>query len=187
MNAIDTGPPPGGSPPLPAKARSRWPVLLGVVSIAFGGLGLTCYGCQSAGTLLAPLMAPQTEGAPSATFVVFSAVDYCGASMLSAWLLVAGIGLCMRKRWAARATSWWAVVKLAFTLVITIVTFPFLGELADRTMKSLEEARVNLDVGVTETLMAVWTIIGALFAMAWPLFLMIWFGRRSVQREVESW
>jgi hypothetical protein len=184
--------PPAVMPPhmmqtLPTR-RPGWPVAVGVVSIILGSLGLLCYGCTSFSTMVNPMLPPDLQtAAMTGGYLVYSVVSYCGSFALSVWLLVSGIGLCGRRIWSGTSSLAWAVAKIAFVLMELIVGFAFLNDMVNEMNEAFEGEEGAAAFQVNEAVVLIFSVVASIIVLVWPVFLVIWFGRRAVRHEVETW
>ncbi len=167
-----------------SPARTKWPTVIGVLSIIVAALGLLI---DLAGTVsVIPVL---TElGAVGAMVLIM----YVLGIGFSGWLGVGGVMLLQRRAAAAMMLKLWAGVYLATQALLIIVTAVLAMAASDSLLAELAEEGVEAEV--LEFLRGAWTLIvigGSLFSFLWlaiaPAFLLIWFRRKKIQREVESW
>ncbi len=183
-------PPPSEVGELPPKPSS-WPGAIGTISIVFGALGLVCYGCLSLQTMATPLMVgmvPEDKRPPTPQGIqLFVQIfQLCAAAGLSVWLLIAGIGLTRRRAWARSHTVGWSVAKILLSFISTIMGVVFASATVDQINSQLSQGGTP-PFTVSITWMLVFVAIGLVWALLWPVFLLIWFSRGSVKDEVAAW
>lgn len=175
----------------PAKP-SGWPTALGTISIVFGSLGLVCYGCMSVNTIATPMlvgMVPEDQRPPTAQGIqLFVQIfQLCAASGLSVWLLIAGIGLARRRPWSRAHAIGWSVGKILLTIISTLAGLAFVGETVEQINGSMTQGGQTPPFTVSVGIFVVVIAISAVWAVIWPVFLLIWFRRAAVKDEVAAW
>ncbi len=195
MDTTDTTPPsmtpPVGLGELP-DLPSKWPSVIGVISIVFGSLGLVCYGCNSLSTMLSPMMQnalpPEARASmPQGTFLVISIASYCVNFVLSVWLLTTGIGQLRRRPWSRASAIGWSLVKILTTVVGTVATLAFLPDIVARTNSMFQRPNATALFTITESMIVAIMVIGLVFSIAWPVFMLVWFMRQRIRDEVTAW
>jgi hypothetical protein len=177
---------------LPPKP-SGCPTAIGAISIVFGSLGLVCYGCVSLNTLATPFrvgMVPEDQRPPTPQGLQLFAQIFqmCAAFGLSLWLLIAGIGLTRRRAWSRAHSIGWSVAKILLTVISTATGMLFVGDSVDQINSQLSQnGTVTPPFTVGPALFTVFIMISALWAILWPVFLLIWFSRGAVKDEVAAW
>jgi hypothetical protein len=176
------------APPEPSK----WPTVIGAISIVFGSLGLVCYGCMSLNTIATPMlvgMVPEDQRPPTpqGLQLFVQIFQMCAAFGLSVWLLIAGIGLARRRSWSRAHSIGWSVGKILLTVISTAAAVAFVGDTVDQINGQMSQGGktppFTFSVGMFLALFAV----SAVWAMLWPAFLLIWFSRGAVKDEVAAW
>lgn len=157
-----------------------WPMIIGVISIVFGGTGLLLNGGN--GVLVA--LNPGPAGAPNGTseYAVGQIAGAAIATLLSLWLLVGGIGLVRRRARAIENLRRWAGAKIILLFIAgTCIGIAF-------GVSGLD-GRPGRAASINDALPLGLGLLIALFAwqLAWPVFILAWSGRSAVQREVRSW
>jgi hypothetical protein len=185
-------------------ARTSAPLVIGILSIVFGGLGLVpafgyasfeCgravstshdrnddeerttrdWGPEVGGTVLKAWKAWKAVAAPAGLAV----------AALSAVLLAVGIGQLRYRRWARRAAILWAIAALAVLVALVVVFIAVVGPAQSEAMRAMEQARSRLHaVPRFEDLGTMVSFSGAvilLFSLApYPIVLLILSTRRFV-------
>jgi len=182
------------APPSPAAEgaggqpkRTAWPIVIGVLSILFGGLVLL--------------------GAIHPLLILFSgrqipdsfAVIVLGEILLAAMLLMAGMCLVMRKPGGAAHIPL-AVLIIVFHLGVALWFISIVSESSEMTSTGSPE--INIHELSPEGIQVAWShekerravlylyaIVTSvtLLTIAYPVFLLVWFLRRKVLLEVRSW
>lgn len=187
-------PPPTQVAPVPRPEPSSWPTVLGVIAIIFGALGVFG-GCL---TVASPFVARWMErnfigpsdvnilGLPTSTDMVALVV---GLGVLEAtlgvWLLVGGIGLARRRRASAWPLKTWAVAKVFYVVISTVV----MAVLQQPQMEAMAQdpSMAPLGSGFVEMMTYVGVVIQILWGSALPVFLLIWLSRRPIREEMSAW
>lgn len=172
--------------------RPGWPKVVGILSLVFGILGVTC---GVAGVAMMPLMSGFMEGAMSANagdtpppplmpeVTAVGYVSYGFGVLVNVLLIAAGAALLGRKP-AGRT------LHLAYGLLGVLAAFA--GIFVQWQMQNEQAARMEAwlaEYGSTEfgqqmqaqqamsgVSNMIGLAIGMVIALAWPLFCMIWFG-----------
>lgn len=185
----------GELPPKPAT----WPKVVGIIFIVFGALGIMqgCMGVFSMlmlGTMAG--MMPQGEGqqmfesiaAMQPWLVAVAMITFCIAIIL----LVAGIGVVMRKSWGRTTALGWAMAKMVLVVFSGIVNY-MMQKLQFEQMQEMmandpNAAQTMPMAGSFMTWISIFTIV---FTIIWgwilPVFTLIWFSRSKIRSEVVSW
>jgi len=168
QTSIDSAPPmsalpPASLPPPPNLGRKR-SLFLGIASIVLGSLGLACCPFSIAGTLFQPVPQQVAEGVDIPTFIAGRTTLYACMLIVSVPMIVAGIGLLYRRRWAAMTCAVSSMICLVAYLSAAvfetgIVHIPLLGMWPD--VGGDPEAR-GFIIGFVST--AVMTMLGG---VAW--------------------
>lgn len=198
--------------PLPESSsptRPTWATVIGIIAIVVASLGLASYGlCAPAGTGVSYLLAArfeklaeqQPQVAPQAAQLratvdsaPLSLANSCVLAMLGVLLLVGAIGLLRMRPWARRALLWWAALRIILLVPSSIIGWIVQTE----TSRAMEEAARSAGgaspgggfyVIFSSPAWALATVIfGALFALALPVFTLVWFNRMSIREQIRSW
>lgn len=188
-------------PPLMSEApnQATWPMPLGIVSIVLGA----CASLQAVGGMALPLLSgvfrsmPMPRGQPNPfdaieKYTLYLFPVYCFGVLVGALLVIAGIGMIKRRPWAAPAVIWWSILKIVYAIATCIVT----AFMQMAQMKAVLAQTANAGASAPPAEMMSSISIGvaaftAVFTLLWlgalPIFMLIWFRRASVKREVASW
>ncbi len=176
-----------------------WPKVIGIISIVWAALGLTCMGCMTVGIvmqdfssqMMANAKGPNGESIPPMPDVMKSgALEWAQMTVgfiLAAVLLVAGIQL-VRRNPIAR------LLHLAYSASSIVVTLAGLYPGLMKQRKIAEWAAQNPDnfwataqqqnAAFAQIAIAIAVVVG----MAYPIFLLVWFGgmKRNSQAIAEG-
>ncbi|MDF1850141.1 MAG: hypothetical protein P1U85_04850 [Verrucomicrobiales bacterium] len=198
-----TSPPPVSSPP-PTPAQSKggvWKKVIGIISIIFGSLALL----QSA---TAPFMIPFTRKTMEPSVTDDAGMEKLDAymekmtslSMMSAvilgtlalLLLIGGILLLKQKKIAPTLLMVWAALKMVAggflnykNYLLMQDQFAILSPTAG--VEGLGAAEAEAISNITSISAMIGLIVGTLWLMAFPIFLLIWFNRRKIKEEIQGW
>lgn len=186
---------PGDASPPPQRESGGWHKPIGIVSIVLGVCGFVG-GCMH---LLSPLFMPFFEefmraavpkGQPTGMEAISSnsgrlVAQGAMAAAAAALLVAAGIGLAKQRRWGAKLSVTWSVVKMIVVVATLLIAWPM-------QKASLEAMQQNAAGGQFGsgfyTMTAVLSIgFGLLWGWAYPVFLLIWFGRRKIKDQIATW
>lgn len=164
------------APLLKIKHVTIWPAIVGMISVALGAFSaLTDLLLMGSG-----FSAVENSGGESVFIAIARPFIAAVPLLVSAWLCVAGAGLLMRRSWAADTIRKWAVVKLLLSLIgAGILGVLFLTGRLEALTPPTEE------ISPQAFLIVISIALGLM--IAWPIFVMLWFGREKVQLEAAGW
>jgi hypothetical protein len=179
LPSVEPGPPPIAPPPpsapptVPGQLRApnrepSWPTAIGIIMIvlSIGSLVSSIWY-----VVIFAFFRGQTFGAMWASQISVVGGLYVVAAGLGALLLVAAIFLLMRRAWTRPTLLLWAIGKILVSIAIAVATSePYLQA-----------------SGPGSTWMLVFQIVPVLWAIALPVFTLIWFTRRGVVETMRGW
>lgn len=160
----------------------KWPIPVGIISIALGGLGLVCGGLGLAITpFLGGMMSGQLNGAPLPPNMQFGPVDYTITALgvvLSILLLIAGIMLVGRhplSRWLhllyAVAIIPVSIMNLMQQSAKQAAMAQWAADYPDNEFaKAINSGATGQDIGPM-----IGMCVGGGLGIGFPLFLFVWF------------
>lgn len=178
----------------PALAEPpKWPKVIGIISIVYGGLFTLCGGC---GLIAMPFMSTMMAGAadapgglpPTMTPSVATYASYAAGTFESLWLLVSGIVLVMRKPAARYCMLAWVAMAIPTAIWGTIIAFDMKQQMAQFAADHPDSPFAKGVGGWTDYIgPAIQLVIG----YSYPLFCLVWFGfvkkdPREYSRGVEQ-
>lgn len=193
MDTPESSPP---EPPAPPQKTSQWPKLIGIIGIIFGALALL----QS---LVAPFMVAFTrmsmettlgdsEGAQTdleeyiTELTALSTLSAIVFSILAIILVIGGILLLKRKPGAKPVLMTWAVLKIAAGAFISFKNYGL-----TRIQMDLISGQAGEGMAAFERITDISATVGLIGGMIWiaalPVFLLIWFSRSKIRREMAEW
>ena len=195
----------------PAPRQSVWPTVIGIITIIVGVVGIVQYGlCAPIGLGMVgalggvferlgqsqpgtgmELQAAQFDA--MAVYLVPNFVVTCTAAILAIMLLVGGIGLVRRRTWSPRTLVLWGILR-----IFQAAPYAMVGYLANTAMfQAMEDAAVSGPPGPGQMFPGFFAIMHALgmagmvvqllWFWALPVFVLIWFSRPKIRREVSTW
>ncbi len=160
----------------------RWPKVVGIISVVWGGIGLTCGGCgMGTPAIMGFLMGSQLNGAPLPPLWTFGPLDYVLGVLgivMAIVLVVAGVQTILRRRLGRALHLVYAVVVLPMIVVSALNGFSKQSAMAQwaKDYPDNEFAqRINAG-GPDQMIELVVGVAMILFFMLYPLFCLIWFG-----------
>jgi MFS family permease len=187
MSDMDPGTPPTELPPdfeLPDEPP-RWPKVVGVTSIIFGALSLTCGGMGLVMMGLMPVlmkavadqMGPMPDAMKPNAAMMVAGVIGLGVAVL---LIIAGIVTVQRKPAGRRLHLVYAVLGIASTFVGLYLQLRHQAGFQQWAAQNPDNLWAQQGGGV-------WQLIGLAFSIflgfGWPLFCLIWFGLVKTRAE----
>jgi cytochrome bd-type quinol oxidase subunit 1 len=164
-----------------------WPKIVGIVSIVFGALGLTCGGCGLLGQGMQSFI-PEMEGVAQQPQVMAPILTYSLmviALLVSILLLIAGIMTLLRNPVGRPLHLLYAVLKILVVIVGLVVFIMIWPDYKEELGRYFEESGQNAQ---TRDMMLSGTFYGVLFQnlifLAYPVFCLIWFG--LIKRKPED-
>ena len=161
--------------PRSATGRTVWPIVIGILCIVFGGPGTILYGLSLALTLVSGNLSTMNHKQ-----LLISLGGQGLAFSLSAWELLAGIGVLRRRRTAFYLLRRWATLTIILTVVfggLLIIALSNAGSAGPRG-QPLDQKTMDIMAAV---------LAGALVAgLAWPGFLLFWTMRKNIVAEVDE-
>ncbi len=179
---------------LAAPLRAAWPTLLGVLSIAFGiiGIGMGVMGS------LSPLIMGLLESIPNSgqeetvkvmrKWMWWTIASGAISTLIAALLLAAGMGLAMRRPWGVRLQKVWAVMKLLWIPVAIGGTTMMQLEQAKATQIQMSKQAVTAQVGaMMESFTMVMMGVTFLWLLVLPVVSLLWLRTGKAKAEISGW
>lgn len=175
---------------MPAPAPS-WPSVLGILTLVLGVFG-TLVGAFA---VLSPLVMSfwarfvPAEGraglAVAERWTTWTVASGGLAIALSLLLMVAGIGLLRRRRWACPLLQTWAVLRMmpavgqvGVAYLVQRETLASMSQQMPASMPSQQYVHLFTDLSLAVSLLWYWAL---------PVFLLIWLARGRVRAHVAEW
>lgn len=188
--------PPAQAAALPT-AESRWPGVIGTISIVYGIVGMGCGFCGSGGFALQIAQAMTFDITTPPVLIAVTSFNLFVMFMLGIYLLTGGIGLTRRSRKGLARVRRWAMIRLVWAVISLGIGIALLGTTVDWSMAIQEAAAEQaqqqgapsfaMDERMTTTMTLASTAIMAIIASIYPLFLMLFLSRDRVTEEAAEW
>lgn len=162
------------APKRASSGKSTWPVVIGVISIVVA--------CVDTGIIVLNFV--ESSGRDSdPTSSVGQIVGVVVAALFIIWLLLAAARILRRQQSAVSLIRSWAITKIILMLLCNGIVIGLLLASQGIIDRLNEEAAYELDVSSYVAFM-----VGILiWHLAWPIFVLFWFGRSRVKEEVRTW
>jgi hypothetical protein len=189
-----------------AHIEPSWPAVLGIMCLVYGILITIVAGFSLAAPFMmnafARLMAPESAAMMGMMqpqhIIVINSIYYVPALFINAWLAVLGLRLHHKLPAAPARMRLWSFIKIglelmcgAITFVVTLEVMRHQNEFITQQMSTAPGApppptfmASNWFVYSSASLGALWSLF---LGLALPIFLLIWFRRRSVRDYVATW
>jgi ribosomal protein L40E len=174
----ETPAPPPAPPVLKTYAGGggAWPAVIGTISVVLGGGGALINGMN----VHVNVAGQRDLGQSPLPAILAGAVSI----LLSLWLLLAGIGIIRRQSTAVSNIRKWAIVKIVlYGTCLTCVTGVLLFA-ADAAAK--QDPRLA-QFGDAKAIVLIVMIVLIAWFLAWPIFILWWFGRDKVREDIRDW
>jgi hypothetical protein len=200
ISHLESSPPIEQGPLVDEVARTRWPTVIGVISLIYGILGMTCATLQ-VGWLGAMDVIPEMWRG-GITMPLGLRLAFIGlvlpVMVLGIMLITGAVGLLRRKRSSVGLLKKWAILRIVMIvigLVVTIVTAPAQIEMQrqayDFQVRMLAEANRSAPPPRSEQQMWFWLIaqtgVASVIIACYPLFVGFFLSRRKINDEVAEW
>jgi hypothetical protein len=168
--------------PLPTAAQAEdgarkpsWHLPIGIISIILGisALSLALFGLlgQAAGG------PPNAEPGAAAGSLIGGLLPL----VLGILCLIAGIGVVMQRPWSVGLIRGWAIAK-----IVTYVTC-FSCLIGLTAVGTAAADQLDQVLGLSGAFLIVALIALLAWFLAWPIFILIWFGRDRIKADVANW
>jgi len=175
---------------------SRWPRSVGIVLIVFAGLqflGGICGALSPLFNRLAVQVTPPSMGKIDDVAVRWQGwnvgLSACSIALAS-MQMAAGIGMLSRRRWSIGLARGWAVAQIVLGIGQSIIQNRVMNETVSAVVSQASQGTRPMP-GAVATGLAVASKFGLVFGVAWalalPVFLLIWLMRGSIRAEVATW
>jgi len=196
----DGVPPIEPGPYLVEEPLTKWPRVIGIISLCYAILGLLCglsYGASGFLSEYFMRIARMSVTMPP-TMKVMALVSALIMLSLGILMLTGSVGLLRRRRSGVVFLKRWALLRVVFAvigLVLAVLTAPvviqFNKDVEAQQIKMFEEAgRTDAKPKSDEQHWfqhMVGTGVATVLIMAYPVFLGFYLSRRKVTEEVQNW
>jgi hypothetical protein len=195
MSQFESNPPTFGDPDFP-PASPGWPRVIGIISIVWASLGVICNGCTAIGPLVQPMIQGMMPANVQQQMQQQAQTQSVGLSVGLAVLGIAMSGLLMfagiktlKFQWQGRMLHLlWAIASFVLGVIGGVVGFQQMKQQMAAQMQQMQSdpntaAQAQNMQPAMETMGYVTFGCMMLFVMAWPLFVLIWFGLIKTRPE----
>jgi len=190
--------PPVGTPVVigPPPQRSAWPTVIGIISISLGSLELACNVFGLIGQLVVQAVIQPMAKTPPAFqtagwYQTVSFVSMGVQALVLLALLIAGILLLKRRPVARTLHLAYAVARIVLVLAGATMYIVMMRQatFAPATMPTTGPGAQFAQTGAKMGMMmgGIFGGLGIAISLIYPVFLLVWFLRRSTVDEVRSW
>ena len=180
-------PPPEANPHVPTSIPKVFGIIhivyacLGMIGAAFGVLGMVAMKA------MAPHLGDEVEGLDGffeayEKMAVYTYIDSGLKVILGLVLLIAGIGLLKKKRWAQKLSVTWSVVRIVVGIGMTVfsygVTLQFQQDIADFTQTNGDQVD---QLGLQSSMQGVSSVMGVFVLSIYPVVSLILLSKKSVK------
>ncbi|MHC4446466.1 MAG: hypothetical protein ACYSXF_01485 [Planctomycetota bacterium] len=181
--------------------ETKWPKVIGVISLIYAILGLGCSTLGGAWYAVAPMLPEMWRGGAEMPGILrVSLVGQLGAAIcLGVLMLIGAVNLLRRRRAGPRLLKRWAILRMLLILiavVLLVLTAPAQIDM----QRSVQEFRNDMlrDAGRTDMIqertdeelwrqVMLWGGLGVLATAIYPVFLGFWLSRKKITDDVERW
>ena len=166
-------------------ARSSWPNVLGTLICIFAGLGILYRLMGLIGIAIMSMVPLPPEAQMPSNVLWWTVVLSVVGLPVSCLHLLAGIQT-LRRRPGARL---WVVLFFLYVLAL-VVPNAILQHMSMQHQMQVTSQQGGAPPGLTQFMQAlgpVLIVVTALWSMAWPTFLLIWYSRRRIREEMAGW
>jgi hypothetical protein len=183
------------------EPRTKWPTVIGVISLCYAILGMMCgvvYGLSTTFSEFFMRMAGMQVTIPAALKIT---AVVAGLIMLALGIMMTtgAVRLLRRKRSGVATLKNWAILRVIF-VVVSVVANVLLAPSAVMFATSMEEAQIKMleengQAGAMQPkgdqyhwrMHMINTAIGAGIMSIYPVFLGLYLSRRRIADEVATW
>lgn len=184
---------PGALPP----PRPVWPMVIGIIAIVFGSLAALggAWGVLGIALMgwLPSVMPKPPAGQPDPTQFMTAILAWqpwliavsVATLLIAIWLLTGGIMLIKRRAAARMALISWAIAKMALVLASVAVNY----HVQQAQFAAMQQAGGPMS-GMAAIMSAVGVVsiaLGVIWGWILPVFMLIWFARPRIARQVRAW
>ncbi len=173
-----------GEPDLGAESHT-WPKVVGIISIVWACLGLICNGCSAVSPLLQPLimnaMPPEMQQQAQTQNIAVSVLLAVLGLVMSCLLLYAGLQTMRYSPKGRMLHLAWAIASVIFGLAGAVYGY---GQMKQQMAMQMQHMQNDPNTAAqAKQMQPMMEMMGfltfgctMLLVMAWPIFILIWFG-----------
>ncbi|NNE90036.1 MAG: DUF4064 domain-containing protein [Verrucomicrobiales bacterium] len=177
-------------------ARSRWPLVFGIIATIFGALTLLMLllaplGMKSNENNIRQLEAQGVELPDNylEEFKSTTVIVSVGNAFLAAILLTGGILLVKRKKMASPVLQGWSVLKIFVGGYLAYLNYKVSSILTTKAIAGAAGGDPSAEqfTEFFSSMMGVGYICGFIWLGALPVILLIWLNRKPIKDDIASW
>jgi hypothetical protein len=169
--------------PRPALASSggpAWPLVIGVICLVVAAIDVGMIIFNSMSYLALEDSQPGGQGMGAARAIGSAVIP----GLIALWLVLGSLGLLQRSPMGVKRLRQWAFVKIFIGLVCGGIALAGISAIEGAAEEFARDQGVeDLPVGVLKTTL----IIGMIWAVAFPAFLLFWFKRPAIAADTARW
>lgn len=197
MQPQDT--PPIESEPLDLVEESKWPQVIGVFSMVYAVIGMTCQGSAVLMLLLAPVLQAMSgfDIDPPPVLQILTYVSFAIYVSLGIFLFMAGIRVLRRRTRGVANLKAWVVIRLVmvivsfiaalFTVASNIEMQRSINESVNEMLAKNNQPEQPFDEDAIYTRTVIGATVAAGLTSIYPLFLGFYLSRKKISDEVNTW
>lgn len=176
-----------------AQANSGWPKVIGIIAIVFGALGtvngvMGFVGQFVAEKIIDIVPASQREALEATKELGnWYILDYLVRLVLGVVLIVGGAKLVGRKPGSARILRAWSWLKILASVYSVAVAWQGIPAQVAAMQQDPNMQRSGMSTAMLEFILKLGFVAFFLWCIALPVFLLIWFARRTIKDEIRGW
>jgi len=176
----------------PVTSQAGWPTAIGIIMIIFGAFGtigsvfglfawqLIKFALKQTGDNADIFQAPLIQRSIQIT-TAFAGLGVVVAILL----LVAGIGIIKRRAWAVKASTLWAILKIALATANGVATWIMQHKIAEAISAGAIDAEAGKIIRGGASPLSM--LPGLIWACALPVFILIWLSLPNSKQETARW
>ncbi len=188
-SSVSEQPPVGMPPALPSKA----PTVFGIIHLCYSALGLVSIALSFGGLYAIKALFSTFKANGNESEVILNAyeavVQYTYINMAATVtfaiiLLIAGIGLLKKKRWAQKLSIFWAVARIITVIVMTYLSAGVVGEFHDEVNKMSGVKNEGLEQ-MQASLEGAGHVLSIITVSLYPVLCLIFLSLQSTKRALK--
>jgi hypothetical protein len=160
-------------PGSPQRRKSTWPTVIGILSVVFASMALVCLPAMTAWNAANPHSKKVYSYLPD-WYRPWEIVSMFGGIVFAILLLSAGVTLLKRRPVSRALHLAYGGLSVAISLINTVILFVALSEITGAP-GPVKAGMIGGGIG------------GTCGGLIYPIFLLVWFSRAVIAREVNTW
>jgi len=177
---LPTAPVVAPRPALAGAGGPGWPLVIGVICLVVAAIDIGMIIFNSMSYMAIEDSQPEGQGMGGVKAIASAIIP----GLIALWLVLGSLGLLQRSSTGVKRLRQWAFVKIFIGLVcggIALVGISAIEGAAEEFAR--DQSVEDLPIGVLKATL----IIGMIWAVAFPAFLLIWFKRPAIAAEIARW